>query len=133
VSQENVEVVRQVLEAFNRRDWTEWESHHDPEVEWCNPGEFPGAGVHHGVGATRRLLDELLETATEWRVDIDAIESVARDQVLMCGRSVLVGRTSRIPFEDPLCQLFELEDGRVKRVQTFRSRTEALEAAELQE
>jgi hypothetical protein len=33
-------------------------------------------------------------------------------------------------MEDPLFQVFELKDGRVSRVQTFRSSDEALEAAE---
>ena len=51
MSQENVEVVRQVFEAFNRRDWAAWESHHHPEVEWCNPPE-PGSIVGWALSAS---------------------------------------------------------------------------------
>jgi hypothetical protein len=40
---------------------------------------------------------------------------------------------SGFPVEDPLFQLFELEGGRVRRVQTFRSTSEALDAAGLRE
>ncbi len=133
MSQENVEVIRRVFEAFNRRDWAAWESHHHAEVEWHDPPELPDAGIHHGVGDIRRLFDELLETGDEWHVQVDEIESVGQDRVLMRGRSVLIGRVSRIPLEDPLFQLFELEDRRVCRVQTFRSTNEALEAAGLNE
>jgi ketosteroid isomerase-like protein len=133
MSHENVAVVGQVFDAFNRRDWAAWESHHHPEVEWCDPPELPDAGVHHGVGAIRRFFDELLVTGDEWHVEVDDIESVGQDRVLMRGRSVLIGRVSRIPLEDPFFQLFELGEGRVHRVRTFRSTTEALEAAGLRE
>jgi ketosteroid isomerase-like protein len=133
MSRENVAVVGQVFDAFNRRDWAAWESRHHPEVEWRDPPELPDAGIHHGVGAIRRFFDELLETGDEWHVEVDEIESVGQDRVLMRGRSVLIGRVSRIPLEDPFFQLFELEEGRVRRVRTFRSTTEALEAAGLQE
>ena len=133
MSEENVEVVRQVFSAFNRRDWSAWESLHRPEMEWSDPPEWPGSGVHRGVDVVRRFIDEVLETGDEWHVEIDAIESVGQDRVLMCGRSVLVGHASRIPMEDPLYQLFEIEEGRVRRVETFRSSAEALEAAGLTE
>lgn len=129
MSQENVEVVREIFEAFNRRDWAVWESHHHPEVEWRDPPELPDAGVHHGVGDIRRFFDELFETGDEWRVEVEGVESVGEDRVLMRGRSVLVGRASRMPLEDAFFQLFDLQDSRVRRVQTFRSSEEALEAA----
>ena len=34
MSQENVEVVRQVVEAFNRRDLAAMTQRFDPEIEW---------------------------------------------------------------------------------------------------
>jgi ketosteroid isomerase-like protein len=128
VSQHDVDVVRRVLAAFNDRDWAAWESHHHPEFEWVDPEGFPGGGVHRGLGDVRRFLDDVLEAADEWQVEVDVIDSVGTNRVLMRGRSVVVGRVSGISIDDPLFQLFELEDGRVRRVRTFRSRDEALEA-----
>jgi ketosteroid isomerase-like protein len=133
MSQENVEVVRRIFEAFNSREWAAWESHHHPDFEWSDPPEMPGGGFHRGVGSIRRFLDDVLETADEWHVEIDDIKSVGDDRVLMLGRSILVGRASGIAMEDPLFQLFDLEQGRVTRVQTFRSSDEALEAVGLSE
>jgi ketosteroid isomerase-like protein len=133
MSQENVRVVRQIFEAFNRRDWAAWESHHHPDVEWCDPPELPDAGVHHGVGGIRRFFVDLLETGDEWHVEVEDVSSVGPQRVLMRGRSGGVGRGSRIPFEDPFFQLFDLDESRVRRVQTFRTVTEALEAAGLSE
>ena len=133
MSKENVEVVRQIFEAFNRRDWAAWESLHYPDVEWRDPPGVPGGGVHNGVGPILRFLDETLDTAAEWRVDVEAVESVGPDRVLMQGRSVVVWRESQIPMKDPLVALFDLDEGRVRRVQHFRSSAEALEAAGLSE
>jgi ketosteroid isomerase-like protein len=108
-------------------------SHHHPDVEWRDPPELPDAGVHHGVGGIRRFFADLLETGDEWHVEVEDVSSVGPQRVLMQGRSVGVGRGSRIPIEDPFFQLFDLDKGRVRRVQTFRSDTEALEAAGLSE
>jgi ketosteroid isomerase-like protein len=132
--QENVEVVRQVVVGFNRRDWVAWESHWHREAEWYDPPEAPGSGVHRGVQNIRRYFDELLEIAADgWNVEVDAIEGVGRDCVLIRARSVLVGRESGVPIADGLFQLVDLADGRVRRVRNFRSSAEALEAVRLRE
>ena len=130
MSEENVEVVRQVFEAFNSRDWAAWESHHHRTSSGPTRPSSLAADPSRGV---RRFMDDVLETGDEWHVEVDGIESVGEDRVLMWGRSVLVGHASRIPMEDPLFQLFDLKQGRVSRVQTFRSSGEALEATGLSE
>ena len=126
-----MEIVRQILEAFNNRDWEEWESHHHPDFEWSDPPELLGGGTQRGVGGVRRFMEGFLETGDDWHVEVDAVEAVGKDRVLMRGRSVFAGRVSGFPVDDPVFQLFDLEDGRVRRVQTFRSTVEALEAAGL--
>jgi len=133
MSEEDVEVVRQVFDAFNRRDWAAWESHHRPDVLWSNPPEAPDSGIKRGVGSIRRVFEDLLETGDAWHVEVDSVEAVGKGRVLMRGRSVFVGRVSGFPVEDRLFALFDLEDNRVRRVQTFRSTGEALKAAGLSE
>jgi hypothetical protein len=104
-------VVHLIFEAFNSRDWAAWERYHHPAFEWSDPPEFHGGGTHRGVEGVRRFMDEVLETGDEWHVEVGDIASVGEDRVLMRGRSVLVGHASRIPMEDPLCQLFDLKQG----------------------
>ena len=133
MSETNVEVVRQIFEAFNKRDWDAWESHHHPDFEWSDPPEAPGGGKHHGVGDVRRSMEEFLATGDDWQVEVDGVDAVGKERVLMRGRSVFSDRVSGFPVEDPVFQLFDLEGGRVRRVQTFRSTADALEAAGLQE
>ena len=131
MSLDDVELVRSIFDAFNRRDWEAWESLHGPDTEWVDPEGLPGGGVRRGVVDIRRFFDELLSIGDDWRAEVDSIEAVGSDRVLMRGRSVLTGKSSGMHLEDPLFQLFEIEGGRVRRVLTFRSEEEALRAAGL--
>jgi ketosteroid isomerase-like protein len=65
MSQENVEVVRRVVEAFNRQDWVAWNALYHPDAEWFDPPEVPGSGVHRGRRSIRHYFDELLEIAAD--------------------------------------------------------------------
>jgi uncharacterized protein (TIGR02246 family) len=134
MSQENVEIVRRVVDAFNRQDWVVWASLYHPDAEWHDPPEAPGSGVHRGREEIRRYFDELFEIAADgWRVEVDSIESVGPDCVLIRARSVVVGRESGMATEDPVFQVADLRDARVWRVRNFRTSREALEAAGLRE
>jgi ketosteroid isomerase-like protein len=134
MSQENVEVVRRVVKAFNRQDWATWNSLYHADAEWFDPPEVPGSGVHRGRRSIRQYFDELLEIAAEgFKIEVDALEDLGGDCVLIRGRTVLVARGSGIPIDAKVFQLVDLRDGRVRSVRNFRSGTEALEAAGLRE
>jgi ketosteroid isomerase-like protein len=51
MSQENVEMVRRSIEMFNRGDLDALFRDADPEIEWHDQPELPGATVHHGAEA----------------------------------------------------------------------------------
>ena len=85
MSEENVEVVRQVFSAFNRGDWSAWESLHRPEMEWSDPPEWPGSGVHRGVDVVRRFIEEVLETGDECRSRLMPSRVSARTACLCAG------------------------------------------------
>src|SRR5215208_2860293 len=134
MSQENVDVVRRVVEAFNRQDWAAWDSLYHPDAEWFDPPEVPGSGVHRGRRSIRQYFDELLEIAADgFNIEVDALEDVGRDRVLIRARTVLLARGSGIPIDANVFQLVDLEDGRVRRVRNFRSSQDALEAVRLRE
>jgi ketosteroid isomerase-like protein len=134
MSQENVDVVRRVVEAFNRQDWAAWNSLYHPDAEWFDPPEVPGSGVHRGRRSIRQYFEELLEIAADgFNIEVDALDDVGRDRVLIRARTVLLARDSGIPIDAKVFQLVDLEDGRVRRVQNFRSSQEALEAVGLSE
>ena len=70
MSQENVEVVRRGIEAWNRRDLTTWLAsfRSDAEIDWSR-SRAPHKGVYRGHG----------ELAVFWDVFWSTFEGPARD------------------------------------------------------
>jgi len=61
MSQDNVDVLRQVVDAFNPQDWVAWESQWHRAAEWHDPAEVPQDSffqvVHREDGRLRRVRD----------------------------------------------------------------------------
>jgi uncharacterized protein len=129
MSQADVEVVRQWSEAFNRGDVVGVLELADPDIEWWNREDDPGAPVSRGHDGVRKGLAELWELA-ELRVEpkefIDAGEYVVVP-VRLTGR----GRASGAVFEDHEVHVFKLRGGKVTEGREYRERNEALEAVGL--
>jgi ketosteroid isomerase-like protein len=131
MSQENVEVVRTVVEAFNAGDWDRYFDQLDPNVEWWDRGDDPGATVHRGHGGVRAYIAELAELV---EVDVQATEFVdTADWVVVCLRVHGRGTASGAEFADQEVHALRLSDGKVVEVREYRDRAEALEAAGLRE
>ena len=63
MSQENVEIVRRVFEAFNRRDIAAFLELLDPDVEWVPILAVLEGRVYRGHEEIRRWIKDL---ATDW-------------------------------------------------------------------
>ena len=75
MSQENVELVRAMLEAIGPdTDTDDWiDEFCDPEIEWHDTPTFPEAGVHRGREAFRRHAAEFEYAWSDWGVEIEDI------------------------------------------------------------
>ncbi len=60
MSQENVQLVRRLIDAFNRRNFDAVVEAFDPEIEVVTLV----AGTYHGHAGWRRLIDEALKDVT---------------------------------------------------------------------
>jgi ketosteroid isomerase-like protein len=138
MSQENVELVRRAHEAFNRVGLTSEPTYRvaaellDPEVEWHDQRELPGATVHHGIAEVMRHLASAEESVHYEPADLLEIRD-AGPCVVAVYRIHARGRSSGVPVERDAAHVYRFREARIARVEIFASRTEALEAVGLQE
>jgi ketosteroid isomerase-like protein len=131
VSQQNVEVVRRSLEAFNARNVDELVGLTDPDGEWL-PFRAQLEGIvyrrHEGVRQYVRDIDE------DWEAfRIDPLEfHDSGERVAVIGRVTALGRGSTVDFDSIAGFVFELHRGRVRRLTSHSTPEAALEAVGLQ-
>src|SRR2546421_6380816 len=114
MSQENVEIVRTIVEAFNAGDWDRYFDQLDRSVEWWDRGDEPHATVHRGHEGVRAFLADL-NSATEFR--LQATEFIeAADWVVVCLRLHGRGKTSGAEFEEHELHALRLRDGKVVEI-----------------
>ncbi len=128
MSQDRIEIVREAIAAFNRRDLEAMFKHYDPEIEYHDAGDLPGGGVHHGLDAVRQHVEGYLDAWAETSVEVDEIDLVG-EQVLARIRYVGVGRTTGIEVETPpFFAVYDFRAERVLRVRQFATHADALRA-----
>lgn len=130
MSQENVEVVRQLVQAFNRRDLAAMTHWFAPEVEW-EPGG-PAAVERTLYRGRDEVSDGFAATWETWEV-FHVEESEVRDlgdSVVWLGSAQLRGH---IEVDQEFAIHFQLRDGKIVRFQGFLTWREALQAVGLRE
>jgi ketosteroid isomerase-like protein len=132
MSQENVEVVRELYDALNRRDWEAALPLVSAEVEWEPDARHPKAGVHRGRAAYRGFLEDI-ERPFETTV-IESEEFFVRDDQVVAFIKIRrrpTGSSAEVAIQ--IGELGTLRDGKIVRGQGFGEREKALEAVGLSE
>jgi uncharacterized protein len=132
VSQENVEIVKRLIDAFNKRGVDAFAEITTPDFEWTTSmtaveGEiFRGReGIDTYFGRMKDSWDEFLAFVDEYR-DLG-------DRVLQLGRIEGQGRSSGVRVSAPLDVLYDLRDGKISRMRSYLDHGEALRAAGLEQ
>ena len=132
MSQENVEIVRRSLEAWNRRDRATlsalWRS--DGEIDWSR-ARGPLKGVYRGRGERESLWNEFFSTFEEAQVEVHDFTD-AGSEVVVSNSGQFRGRDG-IEVAAKSTFVYTVEDGQITRLRMFQERAEALEAAGLRE
>jgi ketosteroid isomerase-like protein len=133
MSEENVEILQSLFEAWNRRDFDGVLRYFDPAVEFhpglLPPGEETQFLGHEGVMDWVRTVNDFWEAVS---VEPGQRINIARDRVLTIDRWRFAGRDG-IQVEEELPTAFTFRDGLIVRVDGFTDKDEALEAAGLSE
>ena len=131
MSQENLEVVRRNLEAFNRRDLRAWLAtfRSDGEMDWSR-ARGPLKGVYRGHGELEAFWEGWL--TFDWgELETYDLTEVG-DEVVVPNTATFRGRQG-IEVIAKSAFVFTVENGQISCMRLFQERAEALEAAELRE
>jgi ketosteroid isomerase-like protein len=132
MSQENVEIVRAINEAFNRGDT-------ETALQWVDPGIEAESGVALGAEGTFRGKNEVLKLMANFWESFDNPRSEieecieAGDHVVIAVRYFGRGKTSGVEVDAQGAQLVTFRNGKVVRWRIFQTMAEALKAAGLRE
>ena len=131
--QQDVELVRRGLDAFNRGGAEELFALFDPEIELYLPPDLPNATHTRGLQEYQAWLDRWLEAWDDFQVSADRVEVAGDRHVVMWAHQSGKGKASGIPVEMDLAYLWEVRDGKVAAHHLYPSWEQAVEAAERRE
>jgi hypothetical protein len=130
MAHENEAVVRAGIAAFNERDPDGYIALCTDDVELISV--FAAMeGAHRGAEGIRRFFAELDEVSRDYRLELEALEAVSEDRVLALLKGVGSGRFSGASSSFETANVYDLENGKIKRVRVYLDRDEAREAAGL--
>ena len=90
-------------------------------------------GVYEGAAGIRSFFADLRDTGPDFRLTIERVEAIGADCVMAFLRISASGRASGIPQAADTANLYDLVNGKIRRVRIFLNRQEALEAVGLRE
>jgi ketosteroid isomerase-like protein len=130
MSQANVEAVRAVYEDWGKGNFRSGVDLYDPLALLVQGPGFPEAGAYLGLEGFAEYMQTFLEA---WeRVTIEAEDLVdSGDSVVAAVMQRAIGKGSEAPVEFRYFQVWSFRGGKVIRLETFRDRATAFEAAGL--
>ena len=131
MSQENVELAKRGVDAFNRRDLSSHEELCTPDFEWfpAFPGIVEGGG-YRGRDGVETYYREITETWEVYHVSGEEFRDLG-ESVLLLGRLEGRGKGGGVPVSTPMGMIFDFRQGRCWRHRVYLDHEQALRAAGL--
>jgi ketosteroid isomerase-like protein len=134
MSEENVEILRNIFDAFNRGDLQAILDLLAPEFEFRTSGLFMDTeSVYRGREGYSEFWHTFRAAWENLTISVERIEDHLGEQVLVLGIFHGRGHGSGVEVTRESAWLTTLRDGLLAQMQTFASWTAALEAAGLSE
>ena len=130
MSQENVEIVRNGVEAWMSGDEPAAFASWDEKIEWIAPPEDPDQPVVVGNVAAAEALARWMSTWDEYRLELEELID-AGDDVIQTGRQVMTTRGAEVSSD--IFFVWTIRAGRAVRLRMFYQRDQALKAVGLEE
>jgi ketosteroid isomerase-like protein len=133
MSQQNDELVRRALDAFNRRELEAFLAFLDPDVEFTAYSmQLEGGDPYRGHEGVRAWWENILAVYPDFSVEIEDVREfgdLTITRLRMNGRGVESGAA----MDQEVWQVVRIREGQGTVVRFFGSEVDALEAAGLSE
>jgi ketosteroid isomerase-like protein len=131
MSEENVRVMKEMIERFNRNDIAGMLPIMDSQIRFEHRmAQLEGDMT--GVDAVRDWFADLTQHFDSWRIDCDDLRDLG-DRVLALGTLYAVGKGSGVEADVPYTVVATFHDGLCTHFIDYGDRDKALEAAGLSE
>jgi Ketosteroid isomerase-related protein len=131
MSQENVEIMRSALEAFNRRDGESFDALLAKDAEIVPVRVALEGTVYRGLDAGTKYCAAVEQSWDNLRWEVEEIRD-GGGWVLALGRIRAQGHDTGAAIDSRAGWVAHFREGLIARFQTYANRAEALEAAGLQ-
>jgi uncharacterized protein (TIGR02246 family) len=126
VSEDDVQLVRAVFEAINRRDVQAVLDAYHPDADMSSlTSELVQGKAYRGHAGIREYFSSFADVWEELRLEPEEIRDLG-DRVLVVGRWSSRGKESGAEVESPAAWLFAVRQGRVVFSRAYRDAEEAL-------
>jgi ketosteroid isomerase-like protein len=133
MSQENVELVRRYLHAYERGGLDALAEFWHPDINWrAAEGALDDVGLMEGPDAIRDSLRQWEETFEDGRIEAEELID-AGDQVVALVRGIGRMKDSDAEIDMRYAIVFTIRDGKIATGREYFTREQALEAAGLSE
>src|SRR6476659_24867 len=112
---DNVQVIRDVFDAFGRGDPASIVASVSPDVYWCHPGgpEVPYAGGYRGREGVSQFFARIGQSVEVTRWEPKHVLAAGRDEVVATGAWSGIAKPTGRTFASDWGMVFGLRDGRI--------------------
>ena len=133
MSQEHVELVETLWDAFQRGDIDTLRGASRSDIVIVQPSELPDAKTYVGHEGVKEAVEDWPKQWDDFRFEVLEISDVSETQVVSVTRHRGRGAVSGIEVNAIIAYVLTITDGKFARIDMFVSREQALEAVGLSE
>jgi ketosteroid isomerase-like protein len=132
MSEENVEIVRNMAAAFNRGDLDAWSEGLADDIDHrAVEGSVDDHGPLLGKEAVRAYMQDWLDMFDDLRVEPVELIDAGEDRVIAVTRISGSAKLSGVETELTYAAVYTIRDGKIARGREYWTKAQALEAAGL--
>ena len=119
MADQNVEIIKSAIEAYNRRDVPAVLEQLDPEVELLPIRAVLEGMVYRGHEGFKKFMEDMAEEWEEFHPEPEEFRKIGDDYVMVFGRFCGRTRTSGVEVDSPGIWMCQMRDGKILRVQFY--------------